>query len=191
MTRQMREKFSASTSNQEKTGNSRQNIPAVGIIRQSKKVSPGRLFYHLRDSVHGRRSDGNPVVSHCITTLCIVYHYNRFFVRIGKIVKIEKYVPFRTSGNRNLYLGCNRRHAKSGRNRNEPFSNEKFVATETVPSRNGRCEEQHRVSRPFLHGMVRGRFLATTSRFDCGMNRKSKRLAKMRCSGHIVRRDAT
>jgi ribosomal protein S30 len=44
-----------------------------------------------------------------------VYRYNRFFGRIGKIVKIEKYVPFRTSGNRNLYLGCNRRHTASSR----------------------------------------------------------------------------
>jgi hypothetical protein len=36
------------------------------------------------------------------------------FGRNRKIVKIEKYVPFRTSGNRNLYLGCNRRTALSG-----------------------------------------------------------------------------
>ena len=65
---------------------------------------------------------------------CVVYPYNRFTGRIGKIVKIEKYLPFRTSGNRNLYLGCNRRNTASGRKRDEFLLREKFKAYKTARS---------------------------------------------------------
>lgn len=102
-----------------KAGNSRQNVPAAGEFNRERKNPAEWFFRKISIPANGRCEPGTLILILYRIRRYGVYCFNRLDRKNGKIGKIEKYLPFRTSGNRNLYLGCNRRHAACGPHRGE------------------------------------------------------------------------